>query len=372
MVCPTPSDMTWNFSDEPCKDDNEYLDMLQQPSDMRNPEQRLADSVGGANYDSCEVGIQCFSDSRWPEKTDIACWWCLHKFDTRPFPCPVRRDLEGKWHVRGVFCGPSCAKTWITRDSGIPNTAQALFLVDELAKYRGYCPPNKKWLYIPPAPPRTVLKMFRGRDGMTIEQFRGLCANSFDISILDLPYVTQKQIVLAEFTRLMKIARTGRICHAEEAKDFALTALEVAQRKRDGLEIFAGVGSKRLSDYFSALSSRSSSSLPATATTAPLVTTAKPKPIPPPTTVPSLPLKQKQPTIQTSKPTPPTVTTPIIPALPPPPCKKGAISSSMSKQRLKRPLPPTEPYKPPSQVQAQAQTRTQQQNNPPMTKRPRR
>jgi hypothetical protein len=251
VVCPTRLDLEWRFSDEPCKDDAELLDRMQQPSDTRTAAQRLQDSLRGLTYESCEIGVQCFEDGRWPAKTDLKCWWCLHGFDTRPFPCPYRKSVDGKLHVMGVFCGPSCAKAWAVHDGRFLDAQRVPSLIDELARSRGFCPKNRTLIHIPEAPPRTVLKMFRGEtEGLTIEQFRGLCACEFDVKVLDPPYITHKQVLVAEHRRLLDMARTGRICHVESSDSYALTALELARKRRDGVRIFAGIGARRLDEFF--------------------------------------------------------------------------------------------------------------------------
>lgn len=302
VVCPTRLDLEWTFSDEPCKDDAELLDRMQQPPDPRSAEQRLQDSVRGLSYESCEIGVQCFEDGRWPSKTDLKCWWCLHGFDTRPFPCPYRKSVDGKWHIVGVFCGPSCAKAWAVHDGRFLDAQRVPSLIDELARSRGFCSrptagatttigsssssssgvvpkgpvgPHGPILHIPEAPPRTVLKMFRGEpDGLTIEQFRGLCSCGFDVRVLEPPYITHKQVLVAEHRRLMDMAKTGRICHVESSDSYALTALELARQRREGVKIFAGIGVRRLDEFFGkGASASASAAVAALAATRPMSTT---------------------------------------------------------------------------------------------------
>jgi hypothetical protein len=252
VVVPTPIDKAWNFCDAPAKDDSEYLDMLQYPSDTRTPQQRLAGACtfgNDRNYDSQEIGIQCFDGNGWPDKTDLKCWWCLHRFDARPFPCPVFKNREGVLRIRGVFCGPSCAKAWALIGSRFPNPSYVENLIYDLAHKRGYFPPEKKFHYIPAAPPRETLAMFCGPEGLTIDQFRGLCASGFDVNVLHPPYITEKQVIVAECERMSRISRTGRLVHIENVDSLMVPAAEFVRRRREGLEIFAGVGAKRLTDF---------------------------------------------------------------------------------------------------------------------------
>jgi hypothetical protein len=310
-VCPTPVDAAWNFRDSACVDDDELLDMMHDESDKRRASDRLAQCLGGLRFDSCEIGQQCFGDGRWPLKTDVSCWWCLHPFDSRPFPCPIRRDRAGKWVVRGVFCGPSCAKAWAAQESRFLQAQHIDYLIDVLARLRGFCPPGKKWLHIPTAPPRNVLKMFRGSEGMTISQFRKLCACSFEVKLLEPPVITQKQVIIAEFSRLEDIAKKGRICHREMDADASASTTEIAQRRREGLEVFAGIGARKLNEFFGP-SRAGHPPVPVRAAAAPPARAAVPAP-PPPAASATAPAKQKQPP-RPKRPLPPTKLAPSAPA----------------------------------------------------------
>jgi hypothetical protein len=247
-----PVDEKWKFSDAPLRTESEYLDMVQSARDLRTPKQRLSDCVAtrnDCNYDSQEIGVQCFLDGRWPEHTDLKCWWCLHRFDTKPFPCPVYRRNDGIFRIRGVFCGPSCAKSWAMVDGHFSNPSYVDNLINMMANLRGFCPPGRKHAYIPSAPPRTALQTFCGPEGLTIEQFRGLCAAGFDVSVLHPPYITEKQVIVAECDRMARVARQGRVVHVDAPDGYMVSATEYAKRKREGMAIFAGVGAKRLTDY---------------------------------------------------------------------------------------------------------------------------
>jgi hypothetical protein len=268
-VVPTPTDARWRFSDAPAQDDSVYYDMIQRPSDLRTPDARLRAGLGrpataataatgsgdgsdraGWDYDSQEIGIQCFDDGRWPERTDLRCWWCLHGFETRPFPCPVHVDPDGRVRIRGVFCGPSCAKAWAIADAPGANPSHIDALINALAKLRGFRATDGTRLYIPPAPPREALAIFCGGEGMTIAQFRGMCASGFNVTVLRPPFITEKQVIVAECDRMVRMIRhQGRVGHVDAPEGFMVPAAEYARRRREGLEIFAGVGARRLTDY---------------------------------------------------------------------------------------------------------------------------
>ena len=255
LVFPTELDKVWRFDDRICETDDDAWDRTHYPPDKRTALQRLAESLRGTGFDHCDsktVGVQCFNDGRWPERSDLLCWWCLHKFDTRPFPCPVRYNaFDGKYTVRGVFCGPSCAKAWAIHDGKFTNIANVIINIDMLAAQRGYAKGGKmKWVHVSAAPPRQCLQIFIGEDGMTIEQFRGLCARCFDVQILNPPMISQKQIIEADYRRLVHAISKERVCQRETIDTLGLAVTEVARMKREGLKIFAGIGVKRLSDFF--------------------------------------------------------------------------------------------------------------------------
>lgn len=48
-------------------------------------------------------------NNEWLHLTDIACWWCCHKFDTVPLGIPQRYNLKtNKFTVKGMFCTFGC------------------------------------------------------------------------------------------------------------------------------------------------------------------------------------------------------------------------------------------------------------------------
>ena len=270
VVVPTSIDVACRFCDVPFADGSmEHLDMLQNYApDLRTPERRLLDGLGtaptaaatapgaggprdGWEYDSQEIGVQCFDDGRWPERTDLRCWWCLHGFETRPFPCPMHIDPDGRMRIRGVFCGPSCAKAWAFAGDRTANHSHIDAMINSMAKMRGFRhATTATTLYIPPAPPREALDIFCGSGGMTIEQFRGMCAAGFNVTVLFPPFITEKQVIVAECDRMARIVRhQGRVGHVDAPEGFMVPAVEYARRRREGMEIFAGVGARRLTDF---------------------------------------------------------------------------------------------------------------------------
>ena len=193
--------------------------------------------------------VEDFRDpSKWPIHSDLRCWWCLHNFDTRPFPCPISKGPHDGYRVRGVFCGPSCAKAWSVDGSSDSSRSKISVLIDELAHQRGFRD-NNRVVHIPVAPPRETLQMFVGADGFTIDEFRSLCAIGMDIDVLDPPFITHKQVVVAECTKLTNKIKNGQRCHKDDPESLHMSAMDLASRKQQGFQIFAGVGARRITDF---------------------------------------------------------------------------------------------------------------------------
>ena len=43
--------------------------------------------------------MDCNKDKRWPDKTNISCWWCCHKFDNTPCSLPYNYKKD-KFYVQ--------------------------------------------------------------------------------------------------------------------------------------------------------------------------------------------------------------------------------------------------------------------------------
>ena len=100
-----------------------------------------------------------------PEHVDVACFWCCHRFDSRPVILPVR-DQGEYIQVMGNFCSPECSMAYLFD-----------MQQDSYARWEQLSLLNR--LYgqavggaIKPAPPRQILKMFGGP--VSIEDYRNL------------------------------------------------------------------------------------------------------------------------------------------------------------------------------------------------------
>lgn len=115
---------------------------------------------------------QNFSDnSYWPEKTNIACWWCCHNFSNTPATLPTKYE-KGIYSVIGVFCSPECAGAWNFNDKANDSLIWERYSLLNMLYINIYKNIN---LNIKLAPPKELLEKFGGQ--LTIEEFRNSCSN---------------------------------------------------------------------------------------------------------------------------------------------------------------------------------------------------
>jgi hypothetical protein len=98
-----------------------------------------------------------------PDKTDIACFWCAHKFENQPCIIP-EREVKGIYKVYGNFCAPECAMGHLLNESIDPHVRwERMALLNRI-----YDTEISGKIY--PAPPRESLELFGGP--LTIESYR--------------------------------------------------------------------------------------------------------------------------------------------------------------------------------------------------------
>ena len=119
-----------------------------------------------------------------PDKTEIACFWCCHSFQTQPYALPSH-ILDEVWYMYGNFCSPECATAYLFKER-----------VDNHIQWERYALLNS--LYgeagtskagIRPAAPREVLRMFGG--SMDISEYRAVVKEKkLRIDVLTPPMVS--------------------------------------------------------------------------------------------------------------------------------------------------------------------------------------
>ena len=98
-----------------------------------------------------------------PPTTEIACFWCVHPFDTAPCIIP-EREVGGTYQVYGNFCCPECAASYLLTETLDPHVRwERMALLQRIYDVAGTG-------RIFPAPARETLQLFGGP--MSIESFR--------------------------------------------------------------------------------------------------------------------------------------------------------------------------------------------------------
>ena len=64
----------------------------------------------------------CNRYQKLPEKTEIACFWCCHSFNSQPVAIPSH-ILDEIWYMYGNFCSPECCTAYLFKER-IDNHAQ--------------------------------------------------------------------------------------------------------------------------------------------------------------------------------------------------------------------------------------------------------
>jgi hypothetical protein len=89
--------------------DDNLLSKLLEKSNINNSKNT---DVDNKIYDKNETFISILSEFQhtdtWIDRTDVACWWCCHTFDTIPIGFPIDY-YKKKFRTRGVFCSFGCS-----------------------------------------------------------------------------------------------------------------------------------------------------------------------------------------------------------------------------------------------------------------------
>jgi hypothetical protein len=98
-----------------------------------------------------------------PDKTEIACFWCVHSFSHQPCIIP-EREVNGVYNVYGNFCSPECGVAYLLKEGLDPHVRwERMALLHRLYDQEGLG-------QIFPAPARECLTVFGGP--MSIDVFR--------------------------------------------------------------------------------------------------------------------------------------------------------------------------------------------------------
>ena len=108
------------------------------------------------------------SQSKIPDTTNIACFWCAHPFTWQPTIIPEREE-KGIYRVYGNFCSPCCSMAYLLQES--LDTHVRWERIALLHRMYGSLYTSGR---IFPAPARESLKLFGGP--MTIQEYRASVA----------------------------------------------------------------------------------------------------------------------------------------------------------------------------------------------------
>jgi hypothetical protein len=138
----------------------------------------------GAITKNVHVLIKSFVDKfkeskKWPENSDLLCWWCCHQFTSIPVPCPINYEpATGKYEIKGIFCSWECSAAFSVENY------KSLTHIYNLTKCED----------IKVAPSKYTLKSFGGY--LTIDEFRNIHStrNNYKVqhSTDKLSYVNQE------------------------------------------------------------------------------------------------------------------------------------------------------------------------------------
>ena len=121
-------------------------------------------------------------ESKWIDKTNLACFWDCHCFDHQPWGIPTKFNyMTGKFTLFGIFCSPNCAMSYLLTYETNTNTLWERVSLLNLLYYKIYETDEN----IIPAPDKICLKLFGGP--LDIHEFRALTIKNNKIYNINFP-----------------------------------------------------------------------------------------------------------------------------------------------------------------------------------------
>ncbi len=131
------------------------------------------------------------------DKTNLACWWCTHEFDTIPCFLP-ERYYDDTFYVTGCFCSFNCVLSYNLNMNDY-KTMERYSLINKYYELIYENDDKKKLEDLVLAPPREILQKFGGP--ITIEDYRKnlkICKKEWKIKIPPLmnivPFLEEKSM----------------------------------------------------------------------------------------------------------------------------------------------------------------------------------
>ena len=156
---------------------NEELDQQQQQQEevveeiQKEVPVETKQAVGLEAFTKCDLMVEykeLKNAKKIPDKTDTACFWCVHQFSWQPCIIPEREE-KGVWRVYGNFCAANCAMAYLLQEN--LDTHVRWERIALLHRLYGKSYQSGR---IFPSPPRETLKLFGGN--MDIDTYRATIA----------------------------------------------------------------------------------------------------------------------------------------------------------------------------------------------------
>ena len=110
-----------------------------------------------------------YTGTKWPQTSNICCFWCCHNFDNTPWGIPKKYNAEtGIFTMYGIFCSPNCVLAHLLRNEQNNISLWEHVSLLNLLHYKIYETDEN----IIPAPDNVCLRMFGGP--LNIQEFRAL------------------------------------------------------------------------------------------------------------------------------------------------------------------------------------------------------
>jgi hypothetical protein len=110
-----------------------------------------------------------YEGTKWPQTSNICCFWCCHSFDNTPWGIPKKYNADtGIFTMYGIFCTPNCVLAHLLRHESNNISLWEQVSLLNLLHYKIYETDEN----IIPAPDNVCLRMFGGP--LNIQEFRAL------------------------------------------------------------------------------------------------------------------------------------------------------------------------------------------------------
>jgi len=129
------------------------------------------DELPGKREYICDIPSVFTCLGKWPQKIDLDCWYCCRQIQCRPVPVPSdcnRRHGKLEVDVEGVCDTWNCAQAYINEVHG----RNRLELTRMLRLIYPLFNEGQEIQFIPPAPPKFIMKRFCGPKGITDKEYQ--------------------------------------------------------------------------------------------------------------------------------------------------------------------------------------------------------